>query len=388
MPPRNPAMNRYPPQNDTVLAFAMVVAVLIGGGWFLWFKYHAQIAPVVIATQHWQMTLFAHLTDRYGALDAQLHAMDPATITAGQLFQLCHFVGLFLRIPAAMLVGLLALLCITRSAPARFTTALDLDRLFRVQAKVFRPLAVVANRKLKPVALVQGTPRPLDPALHVGEWVKIHATDARGRFDENLARSELAAQLGAVWQGPEKSAPVARCLFAAFALHAARERDASRDLLGAIAESLGGADKEGPEGPLVPLQITAAVLARADAVLADGKLTRFCREIAGRHGFTSSALMSVLWEARRKAGVLAPAEFLFTKLVDRRLWYALHGLGFPGETEALDAPPPNPRVEAIGSQAHWLAERRIRRALFVPQIEQALVSVRVRQSKAEEMSSS
>ena len=42
----------------------------------------------------------------------------------------------------------------------------------------------------------------------------------------------------------------------------------------------------------------------------------------------SITAMSVLNAARSRSGVLAPAQFAFLKLVDRRLWYALHALGF------------------------------------------------------------
>ena len=59
---------------------------------------------------------------------------------------------------------------------------------------------------------------------------------------------------------------------------------------------------------------------------------------------------------RRRAGALAPGQFGWLKLVDRRLWYALHLLGF--ETEGAGRYlHPNPRVEALGARDHWSVER-------------------------------
>ena len=53
---------------------------------------------------------------------------------------------------------------------------------------------------------------------------------------------------------------------------------------------------------------------------------------------------------------MAPAQFVWLKLVDRNLWYALHSLGY--EIEGIGRYiHPNPRVEALGARDHWAAER-------------------------------
>jgi intracellular multiplication protein IcmP len=367
---------------DSMMAFGLIIAVAIGGGWFLWYKYHPQIAAGVIVAEHWQMRFTEAFTDRYQTLDAQALALDPSDVTAQTLYRLCHLVGLFFRIPTTALIAALAVLCLTRSAPSQFTRSLDLDRLIGVQSKVFRTLAVVAGRKLKPVPLRQGQVTPLDPALHVREWIDRHARDADGCYDEDRARQELAAQLGPIWSGPERATPVIRCLFAAFALQAAREREAAMDLLGDIAGSLPRDKEEGPEGPRAPLDIPPAIVARADVALAK-RVSRVCRDVAAKHGFATTALMSVLCEARRQAGVLAPAQVNFVKFIDRRLWYALHSLGFPSGPNNMDGPMPNPRVEAIGARDHWAAECVAGRPLLVPAIDRAVLSIRVALSKVD-----
>jgi intracellular multiplication protein IcmP len=78
--------------------------------------------------------------------------------------------------------------------------------------------------------------------------------------------------------------------------------------------------------------------------------------IAGRHAYATTALMSILNIARCEAGVLAPAQFAWLKLVDRPLWYALHSLGYEPEGTGRYLHP-NPRVEAAGARDHWAAER-------------------------------
>jgi intracellular multiplication protein IcmP len=328
------------------------------------------------------MRLIVVFSDRYRTLDSQALALDPASVTARKMYLLCHLVGLFFRIPAAVVSASLAVLCLTRAAPARFTRTLTLDYLMQVQAKVFRTTAAFVGRDLRLVPLGAGAPRPLDPALHVGEWADRYARFGDGSYDESGALRELTAQLGPVWRGPRRAAPHVRCFFAAFALHGMREQQAALALLGDISEALPRENTPQASGPEAPLKVPEAIITRADAILRSDDLARSA-EIAARHGFTAPAMMSVLCEARLRGGVLAPAQFNFLKLVDRRLWYALHSLGFPAEAGAPEQPMPNPRVEAIGARDHWAAECQAGRPLHMPQLDRAILAIRVRLSDSD-----
>lgn len=359
---------------EDALLVAAIIAVLLGGfAWVAWFLLHRQIAAGVIGLQHWQMGWIGHVTDSYASLDAQVLATDLAGVTLGQLWRLLHNVGAFFRWPAAALVSVLALACLLYNAPGQFTRHLDLQGLMREQARTFRASSAYVERDLTLVKPADGEPRPADPALRAGEWVARFAT-RNGRYDEDGAVLELTRQLGAEWHGVAGAAPHVRCMFAAFALHAGRKRDEALQLLGDLATSLPNGRGDGPAGPAQPLAFPPDVVARADAVLTDATLVAPCAAVAARHGFTAPAMMSVLTLARSQAGVLAPAAFNVLKLVDRRLWYALHSLGFPGGQNPSEQP--NPRVEAVGSRDHWAAERDAGRPLPVPSLARALVVVR------------
>lgn len=371
---------RFPQQRagsgeDVALTFALLLGVAVAGGWFLWYRYHPEIAAGVIAAQHWQMGFIAHLTDRYASLDRQALALDPASVSARTLYQLSHLVGLYFRIPAAVLIAGLALLCLVRNAPARFTTTHSLETLMRVQSHVFPTIAAFVGRDLRPTLMAPGGPRPLDAALHVGEWIDRYARHEDGSFDEDAARHELVEQLGPLWRGVEKAPPLIRCLLAAFALHAARQREAATKFLGDFSRALGPEKKEAPGGPDAPLPVPPQLVAAADAILRRPALRRHFG-VADAHAFAVPALMTVLCEARARGGVLAPAQFNFVKLIDRRLWYALHSLGFPAEVGAEETAMPNPRVEAAGARDHWASERMEGRPLFIPAIEHAVLVIR------------
>jgi intracellular multiplication protein IcmP len=85
--------------------------------------------------------------------------------------------------------------------------------------------------------------------------------------------------------------------------------------------------------------------------------------------------MSLLTAARRRSGVLAPAQFACLKLIDRSLWYALHSLGFEGDGLGQTTHP-NPRIEAAGARDHWAAERIAGRPLVIPSVSRAVRAVR------------
>ena len=172
-----------------------------------------------------------------------------------------------------------------------------------------------------------------------------------------------------------KASPTVRCMLAAFALHGAERRDEAAGLLGLLSEGLPVDKTDSGDGPEEPLAFDPKTLAVADRVLAETKAAVWAIEIMDAHHFTTPGLMSVLNAARLRSGVLAPAQFAFLKLVDRRLWYALHALGF--ESDSLIAHPhPSQRIEAIGARAHWAAERAVGAPIPTPEFDAAIAAIR------------
>ena len=169
-------------------------------------------------------------------------------------------------------------------------------------------------------------------------------------------------------------APV-RCMLAVFALQGVQRRDEAAALLGFLSEGLPRAQsrRRGRAGRAARLRSEDVRL--ADRVLATVEVAAWAFDVMEKHHFTTPGLMSVLNQARLRSGVLAPAQFAFLKLVDRRLWYALHALGF--ESDALIAHPhPSMRVEAIGAGAHWAAERAVGVPIPTPEFDSAIAAIR------------
>jgi len=377
VPPSQQGRPSRPSNDDTALVCFVVVVFGLGFfGWLLWSSHHTEISAGFVQAAHWHIRALQRFTDAHDGLDARMLGADPARMAPAKLWEVAGVVGGVFRWPVALLLAGLGILCFFRAAPARFTRKLDLLGLKREQARTFRTTAAFVERRLGLVPPRDGEPRPADPALHPDEWIARYAMAAGGGYEAARAHAELARQLGPLWQGVGHAAGHVRVLYVAFAMHLAGRRDASLALLGDMAEALAApAPGEGPGGPEQPLGLPRALARFADVELRDPELAGPAAAAASRHGYTAPALMTLLTEARRHTGVLAPAQFNSLKLVDRRLWYALHSLGFPAEGLGQH-PHPNPLVEAIGARDHWAAECLAGGPLLLPAVERASRSVR------------
>ena len=355
--------------------FLLVTVVGLGVlSYVAWLNYHSVISAAVMAVFHQQIGLLQHVTHRFDLADRQMMASDPAGVTLHDLYGIAHAIGMFLRIPATAFIAVLAVICLVRATPSRYRRGFDIDALARELAISFPVTAAFAGRHLK-LAPPAPTPRPGDYAQTPEEWIAAWATGEDGTFDAAAARQALVLQLGAPWRGAEQAAPAARCLFVVFALHLAERRADALRLLGLLSTGLAGQGQDAPEGPDKPLTLSAAAITEADALLPDHGLMASAQAIAQRHTYTHTALMALLTAARRQAGVLAPAQFAWLKLVDRPLWYALHSLGF--ETEGFDRYlHPNPRAEAIGARDHWAVELAAGEPIIEPAIDRAIDALR------------
>ena len=349
-----------PPRVNRPVSFylLLLLAIVVLAVW-LWLNLHGQVAYAVLVWKHAELQALHSATSTYDGVDRQVVSIPPDQVTLGQIGRLFNIVGSSVSTPScAVLLGLAAAAYFF--APSRrFRTPLDADGVFRAQGEPFRCAGAYVGCEQPLVEPKPGTLRANDFALHAPEWIARHAGHPKAGFQPALCRLALARQLGPVWTGMAAAQPHARFLFAAFALHAVRERAEATRLLGDFAEHVarcGGQDA---------VNMPAELVARADVILADRDVTAGCIEVAARHAFQTTVLMAVLGHARDKAGVLAPAQFNGLKLVDRGLWYALHSMGMP-----------NPYVEALGARAHWAAETLAGMPLHTPTIDAAVNAVR------------
>ena len=376
LPRHTNARPSWPSSDDTMAFNLIVIAIGVGvGGYLLWTNFHATISAMVMQVMHGEIGVLGHFTHRFALADRQMAASDPAGVTLRDLYGILYDVGLYVRWPAAGLIGLLAVLCFLGAAPSRFRRDFDLEGLLREQVKYFPAARAFLRRRLALSRLSDGAPRPADYALTGEEWIDRFGSSRDGGFNEARATAALTQQLGPRWQGAKAAAPVVRLLFVAFALHMDERREDAIGLLGAVSTALSASDGNAKTGPEAYLTLPPALVAEADTLLEDARWFADAAAAAGQHAYTTPALMTVLNTARLRAGVLAPAQFAWLKLVDRSLWYALQSLGF--ESEGIGRYlHPNPRAEAAGARDHWAAERAAGRPVTWPCMERALSALR------------
>jgi intracellular multiplication protein IcmP len=364
--------------DDDNTAFALFIVV--GGSIILavlaWVSFHTEISAVAANWILLQIRVLSPIVPSLAPLADKVLNADPSRVTVPEIAHMLGVVDAPLRWPVAGGMMVLAVICFFKAAPAQFTRALDLDGLIAEQARWARPLAPFLSRRLKLVPLKPDTLRPSDPALHPGEWIDRFARDEDGRFDEAKARAALIVQLGTPWCGVKYASPLVRFLFAAFAVHLAQKRTDAQGLLGDFAEALPKGNRKEAAGSDKPHLFPEALSSIIDEILADKDIEQPAGEIAARHAFTVPALMAVLTAARRRGGVLAPAQFAGLKLVDRSLWYALHSLGFEGDGPGQTTHP-NPRIEAAAARDHWESERLVGHPIIIPSIERTVQAIRV-----------
>lgn len=369
-----PPRGRSWASGDDTLFFAAIVIVGAAGvmAYMSWTRNHAEISRGFALVAHWHIQVIQFLSDEYDGLDRQLLSANYDRVTLQGIYAAASSIGRWYRLPVAILLGILAVICFLRSPGSRYRRRFDLDGLIVEQARFFRTVAAFATRRLRLRELRANEPRPCDPALQGPEWLNRYAV-ADGKLSKFALRAELVRQLGGDWLGPERALPHVRVLFAACALHGEQRREEALALLGDLSEALCPSRREAATGPETPLHVTGQVLARADAIIASGGAAAATAH-AARHAYTAPALMTVLLEARRRGGVLPPSAFNAVKLVDRRFWYALHSLGFPSEAHGRTHHP-NPTVEAIGARDHWAVECIAGRPLFGPSIDRAATAL-------------
>lgn len=366
--------------SDDYLLFSSII-VVVGVALFsymAWGLWHTEITSFYLRTMITQINLLHTSDPDLLRLKYQLQAAQyrPEMVQAVQLYYGLAILGNALKWPIATLIAGMGGLCMWRAAPSRFAKALDLEGLIAVQADMFPTLKGFVHRRLdKLVTPADGPPLPADPALTRAEWGSRFAVDAHGHYSEVGALDAFTRQLGRHWSGVNAASPVEQVLLVAFAMHYIQKRREALALLGELSAGLADAGLDGPHGPLAPLTVPDAVLQSARSSLKDGEIANCIETVCERSGWTTTALMTLLHEARRRAGVLAPPSFAIVKLLDRSLWYALHSLGFPAEIPAEDLHP-NPRIEAAGVRAHWDEERRYQRPIYTPAIERAIATLR------------
>lgn len=369
--------NANPNSEANILVTLFVVTVVVG---LLWWKGSGYLVTGLFGIAWAELMLAKHLPfvglseAGEGALNLVHKALTGRYDTWGVPFAVLVDVkvatGERLGMPIAAIIAGLAVLCYKKMAGNKFTQKMNMATFMRMQAEYWRTLSVSAY--FDP----DKAPRNLDQSMRPTDWLRENkiAVTRDGGMDEDACRKALEAHLGPHWSGLEPSTPLhVRALMVIFALHF---QNLSTEVNGKkmnaalnLREDVAHAYATMPAGAALDRRIdelTKTWAVNKHVMAAIEHITRPDMQTRkGGFAYTNTALMQMLSECRKQRGVLASAEILWIKGVDRTLHYCLNNVG----RRAF-------HVESAGAISHWHAERVSEQALVEPHVEEALIGVK------------
>jgi len=300
--------------------------------------------------QHW-LPFHIPTIENFAGLEHFLSSSDPKKVSWIDFSWANATLGNLVRFPIAIILVVLAVYVYFRHGQLRFSQVHNMKTILKLEQQNWPQITPVLNLDLVSEDLTKGpwamSENPIEFCRkHDIVEVKLDKTGAKVHtIKQGPARRLLTMQLGPLWQGADKLPIHIKALLVVFVARAERDRDVAHKLLAQIARSAatGKLDFTGVE-----------------AALQKYKRSKVVRWLEKRHAYLYT-LMSSMLEIARTDGVLATAEFLWLKPVDRRLWYVLNTVG--RQTSF---------VEVAGPYAHWRAEKKVGHAVKTPMVKEAV----------------
>lgn len=269
------------------------------------------------------------------------------------------FIGGYLIYPLCFILAVLAIIIFKSSAVMRYTKAYNMDMLARQEKNNWPQIAPIVDVDLIAEDIDKGpwamSMNPMQFARHYKlldvEMVADHKAVwkaegvAKATLKKEKASQVFSAQLGPLWTGVEYLPPHTKALYAAFLARIEHDTDTCLKFLANLSISAAKGSMDYSE---------------TDDILKKYGKSKAAEKCLAKHAYVSTVMAAMLILARTD-GVLASANFLWVKPLDRRLWYVLNNVG-----RQVAVP------EVAGIFAHYLAEREMGRPLSVPMIDEAV----------------
>lgn len=210
-----------------------------------------------------------------------------------------------------------------------------------------------------------GRDKNIKPAATPMEWMRDNNISFEDNMlDEDAAREAFAKQLGQPWRGFDKAELRYQVVAILCALHYSRKTTVIMDpvvkkkkkfnLALVEREKLSIAWAAGKDG-------TEAMKDLVERYRNDKDVQKIISDIMDKHAWSNTALYSILDKCRAKAGVLATADMLWLRYIDRDLHYSLNNCGRRRF-----------HTEGAGTVNHFFAEVQLGSPILEPHVEQAI----------------
>lgn len=317
---------------------------------------------------------------------ARISEADPALLSWDTMQKILSYTGSWLRWPFALLLGLFGVAAIFMGRVGGLARRFNMESLLKNNAESFPCLRPVVGRGkylLSPESYDSGPWRiartPIQFALEHGlllneagepfppDQVLRHGLPStelpawgHARLDEAKALAVLQKQLGKWFEGYDGLSPCRRALAVAFLAYADGDKKGCVTLLDAV--SLSYREENGQAS--CPVLETEEFAGRLEKTWEQHKSVLRERSLLHHVAFELPWFMALLYRARRK-GVLASAQFLWLRPLDRPLWYSLNQCGGRAAW-----------AEGFAPWAHYTAEEKEGKALPEPRVAPAVASLK------------
>lgn len=284
--------------------------------------------------------------------------VHPSDVDWAHVSGLCNAVGHYMRYPLGAILVTMAFFLYTKNIGMKFRRTHSMKTLRDQEQKNWPQIMPIIARDLAAEDVKIG---PWAMALTPMEFAKQYNLLKKDEFappgmanmevpltatiKKGEARRILTLQLGPYWNGFDALPPHTKALAAIFMAKINRDRDGAANLLKALSVS-------SVKGHLDVTQVPA--------LLNKHRNSELVQEIIPKHAYVTTMMASLL-ESARDDGVLASADFLWLKPIDRRLWYTLNNMG---RQTAF--------VEVGGIFAHWKVEKALKQRSLMPMVEEAV----------------
>lgn len=357
MPPAAPQQQ----SPDNSLGPLWIVVGLFLLGWLVWSFFHTQIVSFIFAVKELEARVIGLIIPSAKQLFIQINQLPSDQVTFTELLDKSRAVGEYLRYPVIFILVALALYIYFAHVNLQFKKVYDMKSLVeseRINWLQITPvlkldlvkedidkgpwaMALTPMQFAKKYGLLQKEKKVVT-ALTMSAKLR-HQVTVEIRKDE--AHRVFVLQLGDYWKNLEALPIATKALFAVFAARINRDRNGAQALLLQIADSA---------------QTGKLNFSGVDALLRKHVKNKLIARTVHSHAYVLTVMASMLTLARND-GVLASADFLWLKPVDRRLWLMLNSVG----RQTVFS-------EVAGPFAHWNVERVMGRPLRSPRVDEAV----------------
>jgi len=351
--------------NSTDILWIITLFFIIGG--IICYNYSVALKSAFISFRYYETLILYYilkpfnLSEELGLLLTVLGNLQtaPDFLSPENAYDISVTIGTYIRYPIALLCVGLGIKYWLTNIQVKFKNKYDMRRLSDNQKVLWPQINPVLKLDLVNADVDKGpwamamTPIQYCKKYKLVKMLIVPPSESsisrEMKFKITLipARAEraLSNQLGRPWQGIKKMPAHRRAIFAIFIARGCRDAKSATSLMAQLSVSAAAGK----------LDCTGA-----DELWQKHINYKAVQEICNRHAYELTVIASLLLFARED-GVVASADYLWVKPLDRRLWYVLNTVGRQ-----------TPFVEVAGIFAHWITENALKRPLSVPQVKEAL----------------